>query len=372
MFLTRTLDPGGAERQLTILSKSFYRSEHQVTILVCYANGPLQKELEDAGVSVISLNKRGRWDILVFLFRLFAVLRKVKPSILHGYLVFPNILTALAKPFFPSMRMVWGVRASNVHLRHYDWLTRLSSWAECRLSRFADLVIVNSHAGREHAATRGFPSPKMIVIPNGIDTERFQPDRIAGQTIRKEWGISDHEKLIGLVARLDPMKDHLTFIQAAAELSKLRDDVRFVCVGTGPSRYQQKLQAMSKQLDVHSRLIWDGPRLDMPAVYNAFDLACSSSSWGEGFANAIGEAMASGVPCVATDVGDSAVIVGDIGVIVPPQDPKSLALAWSDMLCKEDMITGTYATQARAHIVRQFGHERLFQRTAQVLEQLLT
>ncbi|HIC04671.1 MAG TPA: glycosyltransferase, partial [Nitrospirales bacterium] len=200
----------------------------------------------------------------------------------------------------------------------------------------------------------------------------FQPDRIAGQTIRKEWGISDHEKLIGLVARLDPMKDHLTFIQAAAELSKLRDDVRFVCVGTGPSRYQQKLQAMSKQLDVHSRLIWDGPRLDMPAVYNAFDLACSSSSWGEGFANAIGEAMASGVPCVATDVGDSAVIVGDIGVIVPPQDPKSLALAWSDMLCKEDMITGTYATQARAHIVRQFGHERLFQRTAQVLEQLLT
>jgi len=97
MFLTRTLDPGGAERQLTILSKSFYRSEHQVTILVCYANGPLQKELEDAGVSVISLNKRGRWDILVFLFRLFAVLRKVKPSILHGYLVFPNILTALVE-----------------------------------------------------------------------------------------------------------------------------------------------------------------------------------------------------------------------------------------------------------------------------------
>ena len=132
----------------------------------------------------------------------------------------PNILTTCIKPIFPRARVVWGVRASNVDLDRYDWLSRLSYRIECLLSRFTDLTICNSRAGMEHAAAHGFPRERMTVIPNGIDTEHFKPDAAARERIRAEWGIAEKEMLIGLVARLDPMKDHPTFFHAAAMLAR--------------------------------------------------------------------------------------------------------------------------------------------------------
>ena len=134
--------------------------------------------------------------------------------------------------------------------------------------------------------------------------------------MRLEWGIAECEKLIGQVGRLDPMKDHSTFLKAAALLAHERKDVRFVCVGEGPTGYRDELYSLAKTLGLASRLIWAGSRRDMPAVYNAFDVAVSSSRWGEGLPNVIAEAMACGVPCVVTDVGDSAFVVDKLGVVV--------------------------------------------------------
>ena len=282
---------------------------------------------KEAGVPVISLEKRGRWDVLGFLLRLVRLLRQEKPDILHGYLGTPNILTVLLKPIFPRIRMVWGVRASNMDLERYDWLARWSYRVECHLSRFADLIIANSYAGMHYAIANGFPKNKMVVIPNGIDTEHFRPNPKARVQVRAEWGVAEDEKLIGLVGRLDPMKDHPTFLKAAALLAREREDVRFVCVGDGPPDYRQELHALGRELGLAERLIWTGTRRDMPAVYNALDIA-TSSSYGEGFPNVIGEAMACGVPYVVTDVGDSAWIVGDTGIVVPPQNPKALADGW--------------------------------------------
>ncbi|NLU50543.1 MAG: glycosyltransferase [Syntrophomonadaceae bacterium] len=323
-FLTRSLDYGGAERQLVTLAKGLHERGHRVVVLVFYANGPLEKELYDAGVTVRVLDKKGRWDVAGFLCRLVHAVVHDKPDIVHGYLGIPNILTVLLKPIFSGTRMVWGVRASNMDLARYDWLSRLSYQLECMLSRFADLIITNSHAGFDYAAKNGFPKSKMVVIPNGIDTDRFRPDPEAGRLLRMEWGVADNEKLIGLVGRLDPMKDHPTFLRAAALLRNERKDVRFVCVGDGATDYRKKLQALGKELGLEECLIWAGTRGDMFAVYNALDIA-SSTSYGEGFPNVIGEAMACGVPCVVTDVGDSSWIVGDVGVVVPPRDPHALA-----------------------------------------------
>lgn len=366
-FLIRSLDYGGAEWQLVVLAKGLHGRGHNVVVLVFYANGTLEKELYDAGVTVRVLDKKGRWDVAGFLWRLFRVVAQDKPDIIHGYLGIPNILTVLLKPIFPGIRMVWGVRASNMDLKRYDWLSRLSYRLECMLSRFADLIITNSHAGFDYAAKNGFPKSKMLVIPNGIDTDRFRPDPSAGRLLRMEWGIADDEKLIGLVGRLDPMKDHSTFLRAAALLRNERKDVRFVCVGDGASGYREKLQALGRELGLEDCLIWAGARGDMLAVYNALDIA-SSSSYGEGFPNVIGEAMACGVPCVVTDIGDSAHIVGDAGIVVPPKDPAALAAGLKLALCR---WSTRESFPGRERIVSFFSVRLLVQTTEKVLSRLL-
>jgi glycosyltransferase involved in cell wall biosynthesis len=294
----------------------------------------LEEDLTLAGVRVCSLDKNGRWNALGFLLRLIKLVYREKPDIVHGYLSVPNILTALIGAIFPRIRIAWGVRASDMNLADYDWLTSFLYRVECRLARFADLIIVNSHAGLKYAAANGFPKDKMLVIPNGIDTERFRPDRQARGRVRGEWGINNCEELVGIVARLDPMKDHATFLEAAALLSTDRKSTVFVCVGTGPDHYKEKLIQLGKQLGLAGRLIWAGLHKDMPAVYNALDVVVSCSSYGEGFSNAIGEAMACGVPCVVTDVGDSALVVGRGGEVVPPRDPAALKAAIAKCLDK--------------------------------------
>ena len=360
IFLIRSLNYGGAERQLVLLAEGLHKHGHSVSVAVFYANGPLEKHLHQAGVPVRQLNKRGRWDIHGFLLRLFQLLRKEKPDILHGYLTVPNLFAVILKPLFSRIKIIWGVRASNMDLSRYDWLARLTYWLECRLSRFADLIIVNSRAGFDHAVAHSFPKNKMVVIPNGIDTERFCPDLAERQRVRKEWGVADNEKLIGLVGRLDPMKDHPTFLRAAALLAQARKDVRFVCVGDGPAVYRQQLYVLGKELGLANRVIWAGARADMPAVYNALDVF-SSSSYGEGFSNVIGEAMACGVPCVVTDVGDSAWVVGDAGFVVPPKNPSALAQGWQLCLSRDrDELKG----KRRLRIIENYSVKQLVEQTA--------
>jgi glycosyltransferase involved in cell wall biosynthesis len=138
-------------------------------------------------------------------------------------------------------------------LSSYDWFWRLSFFLEKKLSRFADLIIVNSYAGMEYSAQNGFPMEKMIVIPNGIETTNFIPQLPLREKTRKEWGISNNETLIGLVARLDPKKDHITFLKAAAQVSRVRPDVRFVCVGRGDEIYYKRLRHVSDEFSGRGR-----------------------------------------------------------------------------------------------------------------------
>lgn len=364
IFLTRSLNYGGAERQLVALAKGLHSRGHSVLVAVFYSGGPLEKDLRDSGVPVNSLNKLGRWDVFPFLWRFVRLVRHEKLDILHGYLPMPNLLTVLLKPLFPRVRMVWGVRASNMDLNQYDRLSRVVFRLECFFSRFADLIIVNSNAGRDYHFKHGFPEGKMVVVPNGIDTERFIPDTEARHRVRREWGIADNENLIGIIARLDPMKDHRIFLKAASLLAKGRDDVRFVCVGDGPEPYKSELKKLSHELGLEGKLIWAGTHQDMPAVYNAIDIVTSSSSFGEGFPNVIGEAMACGVPCVATDVGDSALIVGDAGVVVPPKNPERLASGLRALLEKGCADGGE---KARSRIIEHFSLNSMVQMTEEIL-----
>jgi glycosyltransferase involved in cell wall biosynthesis len=362
LFLIRSLHCGGAERQLTLLSKGLRERGHEVVIGIFYSGGALEKELLEARVRIRPLIKRGRWDLIWFFMRLTQVLREERPDVVHSYLEESNLLTVFLKPFFPATKAIWGIRSSHMDLGQYDWLYRLNVKLNCWLSRFPDAIIANSHVGRGHHVALGYPPERIVVIPNGIDTERFHPDPGARSRIRSEWEIGKHEKLIGLVGRLDPMKDHPIFLEAVALLANTRKDARFVCVGGGPDEYQAKLQMITKSLGLEERLLWVGAREDMPAVYNALDIVVSSS-YGEGLSNVIGEAMACGVPCVVTNVGDSAWVVGDTGEVVPPKDPVALKNAIERLLDRKPQTPA----QIRLRIVECLSAETLVVNTERVL-----
>lgn len=372
LILIRSLDHGGTQRQLIELVKGLDKTRFAITIMTFYEGGGLQFEIAGiAGVTRVSLRKQGRWDVVPFLWRLTNVVRNVQPQIVHGYAWVANEL-ALGVGKAIGAKVVWGLRASNIDFARYNWLSswsfRISAW----LSRFADMIVVNSYAGRQYHLAHGYNGGRMVVIHNGIDTERFRADREAGGRVRREWGIAAHERLIGLVGRLDPMKDHPTFLRAAALLVRERSDLRFVCVGEGSEPYKRELQSLAQELGLGTRLIWAGARDDMPAVYNALDVATSSSAFGEGFSNVIGEAMACGVPCVVTDVGDSAVIVGDSGQVVPPVHPEALLNGWTRIVDLPAEGWAALSQAARDRIVRRYSAQQLLDTTEAALTDLVS
>lgn len=365
-FLIRSLGLGGAERQLTLLANGLAERGWDVSIAVLYPGGPLEAELT-TGVRVKWVGKRHRWEAGSVLFRLWRWLRQERPNVLHSYLSVPNIVSAVLGAVVPSLKIVWGVRASRLELDAYDRFTALTERAVPLFARRADLIIANSEAGRLHCLASGYPGARVIVIPNGIDTRRFVRDQEARVRQRAAWGVRADETLIGLVGRLDATKGHEIFLRAASCLSKRHPGVRHICIGDGPEAARAALKAMAENLKIADRILWLPAVHDMPAVYSALDVACSSS-FTEGFSNVLGEAMACGVPCVATRVGDSERLIGETGEVVPPGDPEALCRAWKKILPRIEREGELLGRRCRERILTHYTREHLLDRTAEALE----
>ncbi len=364
LFIIRTLQFGGAERQLVLLARGLHHRGHRVGVMVFYSGGPLAGELERAGVPLMSLHKRGRWDLVGPLWRAVWAARRFHPLVLHGYLTSGNALALALRAAVPGSRTVWAIRSTMVDLTRYDWFTRVSHSIANRLARRADLIIANSRAGRADHVKVGYPEDRVVVIPNAVDVERFRPNEAHRQATRATWGIDAEEVVVGMVSRVDPMKDHPTFLRAAALVLAEHPRLRIVCIGNGRPEYRAEMERLADALGLGSHVLWLPAVLDVSAVYPALDVLCSASAFGEGFSNVLGEALASGVPCVATSVGDAAEVLGNVGMIVPPRDPVALAQALLATIAARSPALGT---RCREHVVRQFGVERLLTSTAVAL-----
>ena len=184
-FLIRQLNLGGAQRQLLELVRGMDRTQFDITILTFYDGGIYAEQLKSLPhVRMLSLNKRGRWDVIAFYRRLLRTLRQMRPQVLHGYLGGSNLLCILLKPFLRDVRLVWGMRASNMDWSRYDWLEDFIFGLQRFCARWADLIIVNSRAGFAYLQNHHFPKQKMLVISNGIDSEQFCPDQEARARVR--------------------------------------------------------------------------------------------------------------------------------------------------------------------------------------------
>jgi glycosyltransferase involved in cell wall biosynthesis len=258
-----------------------------------------------------------------------------------------------------------------VEADRYDPLIALTYRLEALLARRADLIIANADAGRAHAISRGFPSDRIAVIPNGIDTDVMRPDPDGGHERRRAWGIADDAFVIGCVARLDPMKDHANFLSAAARFSAKLPTARFVCVGDGPPAYRAELVALAQSLGLADRVVWAGAIANVMAAYNAFDIATMPSAFGEGFPNVIGEAMACGIPVVATDVGDARTIVGELGEVVPPKRAELLCTGWQRLQQRLAQDASLHDA-VRKTIIANYNVETMVERTEDILLRVVT
>jgi glycosyltransferase involved in cell wall biosynthesis len=340
-----------------------HRKGRDVAVAVFYSGGPLERELTEGGVPLFRLEKKGRWDLPFFFRRLVDLVRMQNPAVIHSYMG-ANLFVVPLRIFFPRISIVWGLRESNIDTSQYDWWTKVFTYVVPKLSSCARLIVSNSSAGAAHAVLLGYPKSKIVVIPNGIDTGRFRPERDKGLSVRAAWNVAPDEILIARIGRLDPMKDYRTFLTAAAGAASRHSSLKFVCIGNGPPAARAELEEQVRTLGLQARVVFSVARLDMGAVYNAIDILVSSSAFGEGFPNVIAEALASGVPCVTTDVGDASLLVEDPELVVPARDPNALLQAWETCLRKLP-VWDPHA--ARARIVERFSVERLVESTDRLI-----
>jgi glycosyltransferase involved in cell wall biosynthesis len=334
LCLITSLNVGGAQTMLYRLLSRMDRTRFapQVISMVDLELGPMNKTFETLGVPLRSLGMRPGRPNPVSILRLARWLRKDRPDVISTWLYHADLIGGMAAKLAGGIPVAWGIRHCDLSREGNKWLTLQTVKACALMSHWLPTRIVcNSEAARKTHVAAGYAIDKMMVIHNGSDLTMLKPDLAARESVRKELEIPEDAPLIGLVGRFDPQKDHHNFVQAAGLLHRDRPDVHFLLCGDDITWENPKLARWIQEADIAGCCRLLGRRADIPRLTAAFDIA-TSSSFGESFANVIAEAMSCAIPCVVTDVGESALILGQTGRVVPPKNPMALALAWRDLL----------------------------------------
>jgi glycosyltransferase involved in cell wall biosynthesis len=344
----------GAETMLAKLLETMDATRFQQSVIVLQDRGKLAERIERAGVPVVALNMESALHFPVALARTSLILRTLAPQVVQTWLYHADFVGTLAAKLAGNAKLIWNIRCSDMDFSDYNPATRLVCRMLVRLSSIPDLVISNSMIGQEAHAKIGYHPRGWRLLPNGFDTNRFRPDVARGAQFRASIGVEATTPLIGLPARFDPMKDHDSFLRAAAVLAKDRPDVKYVMIGRGLTPDNAEIRARIVASGLQDRVHLVGERNDMEAVMAGLDMVTLCSAYGEGFPNVLGEALSCGVLCVATDVGDAAIIVGRYGRIVPPRNADALASAWRDLLALSPASRADLGTRARQHVIARY------------------
>lgn len=318
------LATGGAERALHNVLAGGLVSRFDNAVLALRDEGTMGPQIRELGVPVYTLDMQTGLPGPQTLARLWRIVRSHRADVIQGWMYHGNLAASLAARLAPARPAVaWNLRQSLYGLQAEKPLTRQVIRANRFFSRGVDSMIYNSHLSRNQHEAFGFSDTSARVIPNGFDLDRLVPDSVAGSLVRAELGLPPDATVIGHVARFHPMKDHASFLRAAVRVAGANPAARFLLVGREVSPENPTLAGIVPP-DLIDRFLFTGERSDVHRLMQAMDVFCLSS-WSEAFPNVLGEAMACGVPCVATDVGDSAAIVGDTGTVVVPSDSGALA-----------------------------------------------
>ena len=367
LHLISGLEAGGAERSLANLVAGLDRARIRNVVVSMTGRGFFGEVIERRGTPVHTLNMTRGVPSAGALWRLRELLRDERPDLLQTWLYHADCMGLFAKVFQPGLPLVWNLRCSNMALDSYRPLTRLVRGLLVTGSRVPAAVIANSYAGADFHRQLGYAARRWEIIPNGFDPTLWSPDAQARRAVRQALEIPPDSLVLGLVARLDPAKDHAGFLRAAQRVHEALPACRFVLIG-------QDVPSLAERVAAHglgevTRLL--GPRDDIQRITAAFDVACLSSAFGEAFPNVLGEAMCCGVPCVATDVGDAALIVGATGRVVPPRNPHALAAAAIELLRMDPDARQTLGAAARARVIAAYSLTTTLGRYTALYEDLL-
>jgi glycosyltransferase involved in cell wall biosynthesis len=317
-------------------------------VLVLSGATRLVDQLESNGAAVLVLGNNGPMGRLVGLIRTPAAIRRLKPDLIQGWMVHGNLAAQIAGTLF-NIPVLWGIRHSQLVSGQEKWLTEKTVALLKYLSKFPARIVYNSEAGKDWHARFGYEARRAVVIPNGFDLSAFRADAVSRAQTRKMLAASDNTVVVGMVARYHPVKGHATLLEAASGLVAKHKNILFVLAGSGCDQGNADLVASVNRLGLENHTCLLGERSDIPAVMNAFDIGVLSSS-SEGFPNVVGELMACGVPCVVTNVGDSASLIGQTGLCVPAMNPSALAHALEKIISMDGYQRRRLGELARSRI----------------------
>lgn len=347
---------GGAE---TMLAKLLERCGADAVVASLLPPGPVGRRIAAAGIPVETIGMAQGMVSPLAAARLVALARRLQPALIQGWMYHGNLAASLASRG-PARRppVVWNVRHSLSDIALEKTLTRAVIRLGARVSNGPAAIIYNAEvAARQHAAL-GFDARRALVIPNGFDCARFRPQPGAAGRLRTVFGIASGAIVVGMVARQHPMKDAPMLAHAAALARRAGHDIHLLIVGTDMDRPSPALAAATALLPP-DRVTLSGARPDVDQWLPGLDMLALPSAWGEGFPNVIGEAMACGVPCIATDVGDSASIIGTTGRVVAPCDAAMMAAAIGDLAALGAVGRRALGVRARARAEADFTIEQV-------------
>lgn len=370
MHIITTLGPAGAENMLCGIASAMdgTRFENEVVSLTGILD--LAERMQTIGVRVRTLRMKKSVPNPFLVMRLAQWIRESKPDVIHTWMYHANLVGALAARLAGNVPVVWGIHHSVLDPRVDKRRTMFVNRACALLSgKFPARILFCSQASMRTHKELGYAAEKLEVIPNGFNLERVKPDPMARASLREELGIPADALLIGMAARFHPYKDHRNFFRAAAELHRKKPEVQFLLCGMKVDWQNAQLAAWIEEEGLRSCVHLLGARLDIPRLFSAMDVS-TTSSLSEAFPIAIGEAMACGTPCVVTDVGDSALIVGDTGAVVAPGDPHALARAWERFLEAGPEKRRRLGRAARSRIQQHFALPAIVERYQAVYSEL--
>ncbi len=365
------LDTGGAEWSLVRLLQAAPDLRDRAHVVSLLAEGALAPEIRSLGVPLQSLNLRRGGLPVGGIRALRQLLRELRPDVVLGWMYHGNLaasLAALGTRGAPPV--LWGIRNALHGLDRERRSTRLVIRGGALLGWQPRYILYNSQRSRSQHERIGYPQARGMVIPNSFDTLRFRPDAVARLGIRRELGVTDDTPLLGVVARFDPLKDFPTLVSAAGQLARSAPSARWVLAGRGVERSNPAFAALLTDESVSSRIFALGDRSDVERVMAALDVLVQPSL-SEALPNSVGEAMACGVPCLVTDVGDSAILVGDTGRVVPPRSPDALAHAAAAMLSLDPAVRRALGERARQRVASDYSANAMVTRYLDVIRRVI-